>query len=58
MRLWPGGSLRFWGIVGLRVRARGVRPNDWARVENICREVERDLGGRCVGKLKPRETAT
>lgn len=36
-------DLRFWGLVGKRVRARGVRQNDLAGVRRVVRQVEREL---------------
>lgn len=44
MRLCPGRSLRFWGIVARRVRERRIRHSDWVRVREVCQQVERELG--------------
>ena len=43
MRLCPGQGLRFWGLVGKRVRAGRVRHKDLVRVRQICEQVKREM---------------
>lgn len=53
-RLWPrrGHHLRFWGIVGKRVRDRRIKSNDHQRVREVCAEVDAEL--RAVEKENAR----
>lgn len=46
LRLWPGQGLRFWGLVGRRVKEKRIRHKDWVRVREVCEQVHRDLNWR------------
>jgi hypothetical protein len=54
LRLMPGQGLRFWGLVGSRVRERRVRTKDLVRVRAIAEEVRREMS---VGKQAYKHTS-